>query len=101
MSLPLVLVNSDDIAVTTWRSRTIGRCQRGGALLKIPRSVAALGGRADGQRKNGVCVAVTVAVVRVPAAVPGGPDEDAAPAVTTSHNSVQECTLCQWAGTVN
>jgi len=101
MFLPLVLINSDDIAVTTWSSGTVSRSQGGGTLLEVPRPVPALSGRADGQREDRVCVAVAVAVVSVPAAVAGCPDEDAALAVPASHNSVQECSLRQRSRSVN
>jgi len=56
----------------------VGGGQGGGAGLAVPGHVAVLRGAADGQRVDAVRVAVAVAAVLLPAAVPRGPHKDGA-----------------------
>lgn len=44
-------------------SAAVGRSQSGGALLCVPRGQALLGGAADGDGVDAVCVAVAVTVI--------------------------------------
>ena len=63
--------------------RAVGSGKGGGARLAVPGDVAVLGGAADGQGVDAVCVAVTVAAVLLPPSVPRGPHKDGAQTVTT------------------
>jgi len=61
----------------------VGCSHGGGATLAVPWEVAALRSAADGQRVDGVDVAVAVAVVAEGAAVARRPHVDRAPASST------------------
>lgn len=56
----------------------VGGGQGGGALLQVPGLVAVLGGAADGDGVDAVGVAITGAVVALPAAVSRRPDKNGA-----------------------
>lgn len=59
-------------------STAVRRSQSGGALLSVPRGQALLGGTADWDSVDAVCVAVTVTVITLAAAVPRCPNKDRA-----------------------
>lgn len=61
----------------------VGGGQGGGAGLTIPGDIAILGGAADGQGVNAVCIAVTVAAVLLPPSIPRSPHKDGTQTTTT------------------
>lgn len=63
--------------------RAVGSGKSGRARLAVPGDVAVLGGAADGQGVDAVCVAVAVAAVLLPPAVPRSPHKDGAQTITT------------------
>lgn len=70
----------------------VGGGQGGGAGLAVPGDVAILGGAADGQGVNAVCIAVTVAAVLLPPSIPRSPHKDGAQTATTlQETSRQKC----------
>ena len=96
-----VLVHRRDAGVLPGTARAVAGGQGGGALLQVPGLAAGLGGAGDGQGVDGVGVAVTVAVVRVEAAIAAGPHEDGAQTSSALRDSLQESLLGQRAGAVH
>ncbi len=98
---PLVLVDRRDALVVARRARRVGGGQRGGAFLEVPRLPAALRRRRDGQCKDGVGVAIAVAIVVLPTTVAARPDEDGPLAAAAVLDPLDEGLLGQGAGTVD
>lgn len=61
----------------------VGGGKGGGASLAVPGNISVLGGAADGQGVDAVCVAVTVTAILIPPTVAGGPHKDWAQTMTT------------------
>lgn len=60
-------------------------------VFNLRKKLILLGGAGNGERPNGVCVSITVTVVLFPAAVAGRPNENAALAVASLGDAVDEC----------
>lgn len=66
--------------------RAVGGGKGGGASFAVPGNISVLGGAADGQGVDAVCVAVTVTAVLIPPTVARSPHKDWAQTATTLQN---------------
>jgi len=78
----MMQIRSDDLLLAG-RARAIRGGEGGRARLAVPGHKAVLCRTTDRQRPNTISIAVTIAVIVVPAAVPGRPHEDRTLTVAT------------------
>ena len=93
-------VSGDHLPLTA-AAAAVGGGHCAGARLAVPGDQAVLGGTRHRQGPDGVCVAVTVAVVVVSAPVTTGPHEDAATPLAAISHALDEGSGGEVTGTIH